>query len=596
MDKEYSTHRYHTRSKGPIKEQPVHTPPLKTVNLSKKKLVSFSKNKNKQKVKKTFKLNESSNDLISMLIMKNIFKHLKEIDYENQSESEEEDVISIGSESDDESCSDDEINYKKDKKKKIKGKIYTTCDDNDNDDEDDTTDSDFDLSTENYYIENSPPEIDYISEEEDYICNLEIYEQETLYRKERKIIEFSKSKIPLRFKILNSSISLATKSAIIDKLNYLSSLEKSDNEYHKMYNWIKNFEKIPIEQYCLNKAPSISDSHSSKIDYLANLKHSLDKCVFGHSEAKMKIIQFMTQQITNPKSIGNCIAIQGPAGNGKTTLVKEGICKSIGRPFGFVPLGGLNDSSYFIGHDYTYEGSKCGRIIEILQECKCMNPVIYFDELDKLSDSNKGNDIENMLCHLTDFTQNNCFHDKYFSGIDFDLSKVLFIFSYNDESKINPILLDRMFKIHTDGFTTDSKIKIAKDYLLPEICKNIGFSIKDIDISKDIYRNIIENYTESEKGVRNLKRCIECIISEVNVLKITNKPKYEDDKEINTVEVSIKNVVDDIVDTIVLDSFQQNTKKRKRVDKFSLPFSVTEIHLNEFLKINSSGKLPMMYM
>merc|ERR1712072_1497477 len=134
----------------------------------------------------------------------------------------------------------------------------------------------------------------------------------------------------------------------------------------------------------------------------------------------------------------------------------------------------MQNSEFMIGHDYTYEGAKCGRIVEILQECGTMDPVFYFDELDKLSDSPKGEEIANLLCHLTDTTQNDRFHDKYFSGIDFDLSKATFIFSYNDESKINPILLDRMIKIRTKGFDTKDKLSIAKDYLIPRVCESVG--------------------------------------------------------------------------------------------------------------------------
>jgi ATP-dependent Lon protease len=177
----------------------------------------------------------------------------------------------------------------------------------------------------------------------------------------------------------------------------------------------------------------------------------------------------------------------------------------------------MQDSSYLTGHEYTYVGSKPGRIVEILMETGCMNPVFYFDELDKISDTSKGEEIINVLCHLTDTTQNHAFHDKYFSGIDFNLSQATFIFSYNDESKINPILLDRMNKIKTDGFDTKSKTVIANKYLLPKILKEFSFSSLDITIEDEALNNIISNYTENENGVRNLKRCLEEIISNCNI-------------------------------------------------------------------------------
>ena len=95
--------------------------------------------------------------------------------------------------------------------------------------------------------------------------------------------------------------------------------------------------------------------------------------------------------------------------------------------------------------------------------------MIYFDELDKVSDTPKGEEIIGILTHLTDTTQNDKFHDRYFSEIDFDLSKCLFIFSYNDESKINPILKDRMYNIETKGYDANEKVIICNDYLVPKL-------------------------------------------------------------------------------------------------------------------------------
>ena len=213
---------------------------------------------------------------------------------------------------------------------------------------------------------------------------------------------------------------------------------------------------------------------------MENAKNTLDKAVYGLNDAKMQIMQMMGQLITNPSSIGTAIAIQGPMGTGKTTLVKEGISKILNRPFAFIALGGATDSSFLEGHSYTYEGSTWGKIVQILVDSKCMNPVIYFDELDKISDTPKGEEIAGILTHLTDTSQNTQFHDKYFAEIDFDLSKCLFIFSYNDESKINPILRDRMYRIHTKGYDKKQKTIIANDYLLPTIREQVKFSPKTL--------------------------------------------------------------------------------------------------------------------
>ena len=250
-------------------------------------------------------------------------------------------------------------------------------------------------------------------------------------------------------------------------------------------------------------------------------------------------------------------------GNGKTTLVKEGISKAINRPFAFIALGGSSDVSYFDGHNFTYEGSRWGRIIDILMEMKCMNPVIYFDELDKISDTNKGDEIVHLLTHITDLTQNNCYQDKYFPGIDIDLSKVLFIFSFNDESKINRILKDRMQVIRTKGFSTDDKINITNDYLLKQIYKTYNYNNK-INMNNDIIKYIIENYTEKEEGVRNLKRCLDNIVSKINMYEML----YDDNKKDSEIKLPY------------------------HFENFKLPYTITTEDIDNLLNKTTNDELP----
>ena len=368
-------------------------------------------------------------------------------------------------------------------------------------------------------VEGLPKEIEYIEPEENYIKKLEKDKVDNIIKIEKEILSFKKNTIPIRFKILNSNLDICAKSYIIDKLDYFYRLETTDNEFNKLNTWIETLEKIPFDSYSKNIINKQSTSED-KINYIKNVKQILDNSVYGHDVAKNQVLQLIAQQITNPNCKGNCISIQGPPGNGKTTLVREGICKAIKRPFFSIALGGLQNSDFLLGHEYTYEGSKPGKIIEILIQSKSMDPVIFFDELDKLSETPKGQEIANLLCHLTDLSQNNSFQDKYFSGINIDLSRILFIFSYNDEKKINPILLDRMIKIKTIGFNTNDKIKISNKFLIPSVCKSLNFNIEHIIFKKNILNNIIANYTDSEKGVRNLRRCIESILSKINLLKL----------------------------------------------------------------------------
>tara|TARA_A100001015_G_scaffold212541_1_gene238399 strand:+ start:4 stop:588 length:585 start_codon:yes stop_codon:yes gene_type:complete len=180
-----------------------------------------------------------------------------------------------------------------------------------------------------------------------------------------------------------------------------------------------------------------------------------------------------------------------------------------------------------------------------------MNPVIYFDELDKISDTPKGEEIVGILTHLTDTTQNDKFHDKYFSNIDFDLKKAMFIFSYNDENKVNPILKDRMYRIETGGYENKQKIIIANNYLIPKIQKNVNFDEGQIIIPDETISYICETLTDKEKGVRNLKRCLEIIYTKINLYRLMKQGSTLFNKEeIIKVKFPFK-VTKEIVDKLI---------------------------------------------
>jgi ATP-dependent Lon protease len=283
--------------------------------------------------------------------------------------------------------------------------------------------------------------------------------------------------------------------------------------------------RIPFSTY-KGLSVNMNDGVDVCNSFLENAKNKLDECVYGLDDAKLQIMQMIGQWITNPSAMGTAIAIKGPMGTGKSSLVKDGISKILGREFAFIALGGAGDSSFLEGHSYTYEGSTWGKIVQILIDSKCMNPVIYFDELDKISDSPRGQEIIGILTHLTDTTQNNQFHDKYFSELDFDLSKCLFIFSYNDDNLVNSILKDRMYCIQTKGYDVKEKTIIAKNYLLPKIREQVNIPEDNIIITDDVLQYIITNqaFTKDEKGVRNLKRCLEIIYTKLNLFRLV-KPE-----------------------------------------------------------------------
>jgi ATP-dependent Lon protease len=287
----------------------------------------------------------------------------------------------------------------------------------------------------------------------------------------------------------------------------------------KMNTSLECFKSIPI----LN-IPNTIDILNNKWNKIKttmeSIRKTLDDSIYGHNKAKRQIEMIIAQWISGEQN-GYCFGFEGAPGIGKTTLAKKGLAKCLmdaentPRPFGFIAIGGSSKGSILEGHNYTYVGSTWGRIVDILIESKCMNPIIFIDELDKISKTEHGKEIIGILTHLVDTTQNDTFQDKYFNGIDIDLSKALFIFSYNDVDLIDRILLDRIHRIKFEHLTIHEKITIAKNYLLPEILKKTNL-VNSIVFGDDVIEYIIEQYTY-ESGVRKLKQLLFEIVGQINM-------------------------------------------------------------------------------
>jgi len=322
--------------------------------------------------------------------------------------------------------------------------------------------------------------------------------------------------------------------------------------------WLDKFVRIPFGKYSIPPV-SIQSTNDEKRAFLINARNILDEVAYGLEDAKAQIMQLVGRIVVNPTATGCAIGLEGPPGTGITTLIKEGLGRIFNRPTKFISLGGAIEGGELEGHSHVYVGSASGTIVNTLIHEQCMDPIFVMDEADKLTESTKGAEVTQVLMRMTDVTQNMSFGDKYFDNIELDISRSICVFSYNDITKIDPILLDRMYTIKTGKYSEKQKIIIVQQYMLPKILSQLSFQKEDIVFENKAISQIIDRHCASEHGVRNLKRCIETICTKLNLSRLlksesestiktpmntqTNEPPSDTSKLINEYMLSSDNVV-----------------------------------------------------
>lgn len=361
----------------------------------------------------------------------------------------------------------------------------------------------------------SNPECDnYSIEEWAYYQNLSRSERKDIAAAEKRISAETAcaTSVPVRFRILMSPhIPSDVKAIALQR--YASSSGMFGSESGKIHTWLEQLYRLPFGKRIPVGPPS--DNSEAVAGYLRNVRQTMDQFVYGHDQVKNEIVNFVAQKIANPASKGKVLCLSGPPGIAKTHLIKHGVSRALGLPFSLIALGGANDGTYLDGHVYTYEGSRPGIIVKELMRANCNNPVIFFDELDKISKSThrSGDEITNILLHVTDPTQNEVFRDKYFSEIPVDLSNAFIMFSCNDPDCINSVLKDRLTILHMKPYDVQQKIHICKSHLLPDITTQFNWPSDGIDLSDAAIKSIIDAIP-AEDGVRTLKKTLHATLAE----------------------------------------------------------------------------------
>lgn len=319
-----------------------------------------------------------------------------------------------------------------------------------------------------------------------------IKEQMSVLKKELDVIDGGDSSDSQKYEKLlkKTKLSKDAKERVTEEIKRLAGLSSYSSE-------------ISIVKTYLDTVFALPWNGGNKIDVnLKKAREILDGDHYGMEKVKERILEYIGVQsrLKNPK--GAILCLYGPPGVGKTSLVQS-IAKAMGRGYAKIALGGMRDEAEIRGHRKTYIGAFPGRIIQAIKRAGTSNPVILLDEIDKISDSYKG-DPAAALLEVLDPEQNKVFYDNYLE-FGYDLSEVMFIATANSLNSVSYPLLDRMDTIKLSGYTESEKLHIARDYLFPKSLELSGLVADEISISDDAYLDIIRYYVR-ESGVRSLER------------------------------------------------------------------------------------------
>jgi len=334
-----------------------------------------------------------------------------------------------------------------------------------------------------------------------------------------KLNEMTYENVDLKKQVLLlKNMPMNVKTLAIEKIN---EMKLNNNDYYKQFLYVKTLLNFPWPDPNDNLFKVTSSDPLECANYLKEIEKKLTVKTYGHKKIKEQLILQVAKWISNPKSNGCAISLNGPPGVGKTLIAKT-LSEALDIPFVQITLGGQNDGELLHGHGYTYSGAQPGLIIKKILDAGSTRCILYLDELDKsCAKHGSTNEISSILIHLTDPNMNSSFQDRFFQGIDFPLDRLIIMTSYNDRSKVDPILLDRFIELDVKPYNIQDKISIVKNYVIEELKKIIGFPYK-LEMDDLIIKELINDYTV-EAGVRDIKRKIELILLKLNKLRLTNE-------------------------------------------------------------------------
>lgn len=347
------------------------------------------------------------------------------------------------------------------------------------------------------------------------------------------------SAIPLRYRIIQSNLPQSTKMKILQRLDTgRSSMGLNLNPVDVKYKqWVESALQIPFGKQSGANVASNTIPESNVVQHMMDIAKSLETNIYGHDTTKQDLLRRVLSN-GHPAPL----LLWGPPGVGKTRMIRKTMAVASGRPFVEIPLGGATNADFLRGSLYVYEGSGPGRIARSLMTSGTMDPVIFLDELDKVSSTPQGQEIVSVLIQIVDGMQNDSFEDRYFADIPIDLSKCHFVFACNNFSNVDPVLRDRLDVVRVAGYSKNDKKHIMTKHLVPDVCQEVGISIDEISLLESAQNELIDRTTE--EGVRRLRELLRHTLQSVAAaIQIASSEHQDQARQVLGLDESLMAVV-----------------------------------------------------
>lgn len=323
----------------------------------------------------------------------------------------------------------------------------------------------------------------------------------------------------LKKNILLLDIDMKRKKKLYDMYEIMNHTE-DERDRNKLLVKLKWLINLPYD-----KVSQVSFDIKNKLkvqDYCDSVYNHITTSIYGMNEVKEKLLIHINNRLFNKKTM-SILALKGKPGVGKTKIIKA-LSEATNIPYAKLSLGGISDTTLIYGHNQVWDNSGPGMIMQHMARTKCSDMIILLDEIDKLSNTEKGLEVQHALLHMLDQTQNNEFHDAYLDEFPHDISRIWFIATLNDDNALSGPLKDRLDIIDVPSYTKEETSNIIIKHILPQANIECGLKSTDITISESATYMLINKLMNDIKksGMRLVEKTINDLVLKLSYLSNSN--------------------------------------------------------------------------